>query len=182
MSIGPRWLYLVATAAPPVLRIAELVTAVHAEGWSVCVIATPTAVSWIDLDALAAATGCLVRVHAPSPSQQDESLPHADAVVAAPMTFNSINKWAAGVSDNLALGVLNEMLSTGIPIIAAPCVKLVLRQHPAYEHSTAQLAHAGVRLLDPDTITSRAQDGLATFDWSHIIAALNAVTRPGMNK
>ncbi|MEV6905943.1 hypothetical protein [Amycolatopsis sp. NPDC051071] len=32
-------------------------------------------------------------------------------------------------------------------------------------------------LLDPDTITTRAEDGLATFDWSYVISALRrAVT------
>jgi hypothetical protein len=124
-----QWVYLVVSAAPPVLRIEELVTALGAAGWSICVIATPTAASWIDLDALAARTGCLTAVHARSPRQQ-ESLPRADAVAAAPITFNSINKWAAGTSDTFALSVLNEMLGTDVPIVAAPCVKAVLRTHP----------------------------------------------------
>jgi hypothetical protein len=47
---------VVVSAAPPVLWIEELVVALNASGWSVCVIATPTAASWIDLDALATAT------------------------------------------------------------------------------------------------------------------------------
>jgi hypothetical protein len=88
------------------------------------------------------------------------------------MTFNSLNKWAAGFSDTLALGVLNEMLSTRVPIVAAPCVKSVLRQHPAYEPSLARLRNAGVNLLDPDAITIRASDGLAAFKWAQIAAAL----------
>lgn len=175
MTGEPRWLYLVVSAAPPVLRVGEFITAVHVEGWHTCVIASPTAASWLDLDALAAVTGCLIRVHTPPPDQQ-ESLPHAEAVVAAPMTFNSINKWAAGVSDTLALGVLNEMLGTSVPIIAVPCVKAVLRRHPAYHASLARLTSAGVSLLDPDAVTTRAEDGLASFAWPHILAALNEHT------
>jgi phosphopantothenoylcysteine synthetase/decarboxylase len=166
--------YLVVSAAPPVLRIEELVTALAGEGWSVCLIATPTAASWIDLDALAARTGCLTQVHARSPREQ-ESLPRADAVVVAPITFNSINKWAAGTSDTLALGVLNEMLGTGVPIVAAPCVKAVLRTHPAYEESVARLTSTGVSMMNPDAVTVRAEDGLATFDWPQILAALDDV-------
>jgi phosphopantothenoylcysteine decarboxylase len=174
VSDAPRWVYLVVSAAPPVLRIEELVTALSSEGWSVCVIATPTAASWIDLDAVAAHTGCLTQVHARSPREQ-ESLPRADAVVVAPITFNSINKWAAGTSDTLALGVLNEMLGTEVPIVAAPCVKAVLRTHPAYDESVARLTRAGVCLMDPDAVTVRAEDGLATFDWPLILSTLDDV-------
>jgi phosphopantothenoylcysteine decarboxylase len=176
---SPRCVYLVVSAAPPVLWIEELVVALAAKGWSVCVIATPTAASWIDLDALAATTGCLTQVHPRQPREQ-ESLPRADAVVAAPMTFNSINKWAAGSSDTLALGLLNELLCTDIPIVAAPCVKAVLREHPAYAHSVARLMSAGVSMLDPDAVKARGEPGLATFDWLQILSALDScVARVG---
>ena len=96
----------------------------------------------------------------------------------APITFNSINKWAAGTSDTVALGVLNEMLGTGVPIVAAPCVKAVLRTHPAYEESVARLTSSGVSMLDPDVVTVRAEDGLATFDWPQILSALDGALLP----
>jgi phosphopantothenoylcysteine synthetase/decarboxylase len=174
MTDAPRWVYLVVSAAPPVLRIEELVVALAEDGWSVCVIATPTAASWIDLDLLADRTGCLTQVHARSPREQ-ESLPRADAVAAAPITFNSINKWAAGTSDTFALGVLNEMLGTDVPIVAAPCVKTVLRKHPAYHASVARLTRAGVSMIDPDAVTMQAEDELATFDWPQILSTLRDV-------
>lgn len=172
MSSPSRCLYLVVSAAPPVLRIEEFVTALQAEGWTVAVIATPTAASWIDLHNIATATGCLTRVQ-PRPPREQESLPQADAVVAAPMTFNSINKWAAGISDTLALGVLNELVGAEIPILAVPCVKHVLRKHPAYHESITRLAGIGVSIIDPETVTVRASDGLATFEWRQIISALS---------
>ncbi|MCA1678452.1 MAG: flavoprotein [Actinobacteria bacterium] len=175
MTDAPRrWVYLVVSAAPPVLRIEELVAALATNRWSVCVIATPTAASWIDLDTLAGTTGCLTQTHARSPREQ-ESLPRADAVLAAPITFNSINKWAGGSSDTLALGVLNEMLGTDVPILVAPCVKNELRRHPAYDESVARLTNAGVSVMDPDVVTVRAEDGLATFDWPQILSALDDV-------
>jgi phosphopantothenoylcysteine synthetase/decarboxylase len=37
-------------------------------------------------------------------------LPRADAVAIAPATFNTINKWVAGISDTFALGLLNEAI------------------------------------------------------------------------
>ena len=96
-------------------------------------------------------------------------------MVAAPITFNSINKWAAGASDTLALGVLNEMLGTDVPILAAPCVKAVLRTHPAYDESVARLTRFGVSMMDPDAVTMRADDGLATFAWPQILSTLDDV-------
>jgi len=33
----------------------------------------------------------------------------------APATFNTVNKWAAGISDTLALGILCEAYGMGIP-------------------------------------------------------------------
>jgi phosphopantothenoylcysteine synthetase/decarboxylase len=162
------------------LRIDEFVTALQATGWRVAVIATPTAATWIDLDALAARTGCETQVHPRTPRAQD-SLPRAAAIVAAPMTFNSINKWAAGISDNLALGILNEVLGTDLPIVAAPCVKPVLRKHPAYDESVGRLTCAGVSMMDPDAVTTRADDGLATFEWQRILMMLDVRLPPEMD-
>lgn len=62
MTADRKTLYLVTSAAPPVLRLEEFLALLSAEGWQVCVIATPTAESWIDLDALAERTGCVTRV------------------------------------------------------------------------------------------------------------------------
>jgi Flavoprotein len=33
-----------------------------------------------------------------------------DAIIVAPATFNTINKWAVGISDTLALGLLTEAI------------------------------------------------------------------------
>ncbi|MEU3622489.1 flavoprotein [Amycolatopsis coloradensis] len=93
-----------------------------------------------------------------------------------------MNKWAAGISDTFALGVLNEMLGAEAPIVAAPCVKHVLRRHPAYADSVARLTKAGVKLLDPDTITTHAEDGLATFDWSYVISALRSTFKSDVDR
>ncbi|MGJ7908207.1 flavoprotein [Actinopolyspora sp. H202] len=157
--------YLIGTATPPVRELVEPVGLLREAGWEVCVVLSPTAASWVDVDALAERSGHPVRVQPPLPSERDP-LPMADAVLAAPVTFNSLNKMAAGISDTLAVSRFNELLVSGVPTTAAPCVKPVLRRHPAYPASTRSLAEAGVRLLDPDTLTSRGGDGLATFDWN----------------
>lgn len=166
-----RVVYLVAAAAPPVRQLAEPLGLLRESGWSACVVLTPTAASWVDVAALEADSGFPVRVHPRLPHEQDP-LPPADAVLAAPMTFNTINKVAGGISDTLAASLLNELLGVGLPMVFAPCVKQSLRQHPAYKTNVALLDNCGVRFMDPEVTTSRGPDGLAVFNWKTIVSSL----------
>ncbi|MFT7837709.1 flavoprotein [Saccharothrix sp. BKS2] len=175
MNDTTRTVYLVAAAAPPVLDIDRLIDSLRTAGWQVYVIATPTAASWLNPDALADRTGTPIRTHPGLPGQHDP-LPHADALLVAPATFNTINKWAHGISDNLALGLLNELLAADVPILVAPCVKPLLRNHPAYATSMTKLTAMQVVFLDPDQVTTRSPDGLATFHWEQITAAFDQLT------
>ncbi|GIJ06852.1 flavoprotein [Micromonospora andamanensis] len=138
-----RVLALVVCAAPPVLRIGELIDLLQEDGWTVCLTATPTAATWIDRKALAEQTGYPVRVEWRKP---DEPEPHppATAVAVAPATFNVINKWAQGINDTLALGILNEALGAGIPVHAFPNVKEQLAAHPGYARHLRLLQDAAV--------------------------------------
>jgi phosphopantothenoylcysteine synthetase/decarboxylase len=42
--------------------------------------------------------------------------PAADAVLACPLSFNSVNKFAHGHADNFAVGLLCEMAGSGVPV------------------------------------------------------------------
>ncbi len=101
-------------------------------------------------------------------------------VLGAPLTFNMINKWAMGVSDTLALGVLNELLGVGIPIFSAPCAKDALRKHPAYGANVRTLTASGVHFLNSERLTSRLGNGLVTFDWPAVVGVLDAALYPGL--
>jgi phosphopantothenoylcysteine decarboxylase len=168
-------LYVIGTAAPPVRELAEPCRLVMAAGWQPYVTLTPTAADWVDVAGLARVTGHPVRVEPRRPGEADP-LPPATAVLAAPLTFNTINKWASGISDTVALGLLNELLSAGPTIVAAPCVKPVLRAHPAYEPSVRMLRSAGVQFVT-DAGEARGPDGLATFDWNRVVQHLSRATR-----
>ena len=95
------------------------------------------------------------------------------AVLAAPITFNTFNKVAAGISDTLAASLLNELMGTDVPKVFAPCVKSTLRQHPAYRWSHDRLRTCGVQTVDPDIITERGPDNLAAFDWRKVVSKLD---------
>jgi len=81
-----------------------------------------------------------------------------------------------GMSDTLALGVLNELLGVGLPIMGAPCVKTALRRHPAWARNIDTLREAGVRFLEQEAIVRRRSDGLTTFDWLAVVAAFQKMT------
>ncbi|MGE0297773.1 MAG: flavoprotein [Pseudonocardia sp.] len=161
-------MYVIACSAPPVLDLPRFLALLSQHGWDPYVILTPTAATWVDIDALADASGHPVRVEPRTPADQDP-LPPADAVIAAPLTFNSLNKWAAGISDTLALGLLNEALGLGLPITAAPCVKEALQRHPAYPRSVDLLRSSGVTVLDPDEVVLRVADGPPVLNWPRVL-------------
>lgn len=173
---GDRTLYLIGAAAPPVRQLDEACQLATEQGWRPCVILTPVAATWVDIDRLADITQSPVRVN-PRPPYEQDPLPPADAILAAPLTFNTINKWAAGISDTLALGLLNELLIDGPPIIAVPCAKPALRAHPAYSTNLQLLDRAGAQFLDQDLLSTRGPDGLVIFDWASVLDEMTHRTR-----
>ena len=100
-------LYVVACGARPAADLPAFVTWTQDQGWDTCVVVTPFALRFADTAGLAELTGHPVRSDYKRPEDPDV-LPPADAFAVAPCTFNTLNKWANGISDTLALGLLNE--------------------------------------------------------------------------
>src|SRR6266496_3501904 len=166
---------MIGASAPPVRQLADACRLAIDAGWQPYVTLTPTAAEWVDLAELRTVTGQSVRVQPRRPGESDP-FPPASAVLAAPLTFNTINKLACGISDTVALGLLNELLSSELPIVAVPCVKAALRAHPAYAANLHLLTDAGVQFLN-ESITTRAADGLAAFDWPAVMQHLSRIIR-----
>jgi phosphopantothenoylcysteine synthetase/decarboxylase len=112
-------LYVVVCAAPPAAQVQDLVKLAQAAGWEVAVTATPEALAFIDAPLLEAITGFPVR-HRWREPDEPESVPEASAVVVAPATFNTINRWVAGITDTVAVGTLCEALGLDPPSSPSP--------------------------------------------------------------
>ena len=54
---------------------------------------------------------------------------------------------APGVSDTLALSLINEAIRMGIPVVAMPFVNSALAAHPAFASSVERLRLAGVEVI-----------------------------------
>ncbi|QVQ51071.1 flavoprotein [Spiractinospora alimapuensis] len=132
--MGVRTLYLVVSGAPAPEGLVSLVRAVQAEGYRVGVVSTPNGTRFHDMDALEEITGQAVRVDYRMPGT-GSSLPPADAVVACPLTFNSTNKFAQGIADCFAIGLLCELVGYDVPTIVVPHCKPQLASHPAFQNS-----------------------------------------------
>jgi phosphopantothenoylcysteine decarboxylase len=165
-----RVLYLIGCAAPPVRDFSTLIPLVQSQGWQVCVIVTPAAASWVDADALAELTGYPAQSEARHPDETT-GLPKADAVLLCPATFNTLNKWAAGISDNVALGVLNEAIGLRLPIWVAPYAKDTLAAHPAFSESLAKLEQWGVTVLANELV--RPANKGEHVVWERLVACMD---------
>jgi hypothetical protein len=153
-------LYVIACGARPAGQVPDFVSFAQAEGWDVCVIVTPDGAKFTDGGLLARLTGHPVRVQYKNPDEPDV-LPSPDAIVVAPATFNMVNKLAAGISDTLAAGLVNEAIALGLPVIAVPWATGLAR-HPAFPRSIAWLRECGVTVIL----------GTGSFPWVELRARL----------
>lgn len=127
----------------PAKHATRLIELAQDSDWVTCCIATPAAVEYfLDIAALEKMTEHQVRHAYRSPG--DESFPPADAVVVAPATYNTINKWAAGIADTYALNLLAELTGLGVPIAVLSFVNSALAANRVFTYSVQQLRDSGI--------------------------------------
>ena len=181
--MNTRVLYVIACGAPPTAEVASLVSLAQQHGWDTCVLTTPAGLKFADLAVLERLTGHPVRSEYKNPGEPDV-LPGADAIIVAPATVNTINKWATGICDTLALGILVEAIGKELPIVAVPFTNWAHAAHPAFAENVARLRSWGVEVLFnpdlsvlPDPGTPEGQ--LQPFPWRRALEALEGrVTSP----
>ena len=78
-------------------------------------------------------------------------------VLVAPCGFNSLNKLAAGIADNLPLSVAAEAIGRGTPVIVAIACNAPLWAHPRASESAATLRRWGCTVIDPVRSGDRVQ-------------------------
>ncbi|WP_326617794.1 flavoprotein [Streptomyces decoyicus] len=165
------FLYVVVCASGIASDVHKLITAAQKQGWDLGVIATPLGLGFIDASAVEAQTGYPIRSAWRSPGDP-RPLPPADAIAVAPATFNTINKWAAGISDTLAVGILCEAYGLGIPTAVLPYLNTAQAAHPAYRQSLDRLHEMGVLIGSYDPHRPKAGGGADRFHWEEALELL----------
>jgi phosphopantothenoylcysteine synthetase/decarboxylase len=176
-------LYVITCATPAAHDVGTLVGLAQDRGWTVCVVATPSARKFIDAPALERQTGYPVRYDYKDPGSPDV-LPPADAMVVGGASFNTINKWALGISDTLALGLVTEAVGLRLPLVALPFLNAAQAAHPAFARSVSELRGAGVTVLlgagghEPH-LPHTGSDSVPRYPWAGALDALDALVRAG---
>jgi hypothetical protein len=128
---------------------------------------------FIDRPALEQLTGFAVRSEYEQFGSADP-LPPPDAMLVCPATFNTINKWAYGLADTLALALLTEAIGLGLPLVAAPALNNAQAAHPAFHRSVAALREMGVTVLYGPGLYEPGPPGTGgrPYDWGLPLQAL----------
>lgn len=145
MARKARVLSIIVCGAGPAAGVGDLVKQAISRGWTVQVIATPEATHFFDANEIEAQTGAPVRAQYSKPGAPRSRIP--DAIIVAPATFNTINKWALGITDTYALGVLAEQTGLGVPTVVLPFVSDGLASRPPFVRSVKALRAEGVSIL-----------------------------------
>ena len=163
-----RILYLIVCAAAPAPYADRLVTLAQSHAWDVWVIATPDARNFADVATLERITGHPVRISYKEPGTDGIGMPNADAIVVAPASMNTLGKWANGICDTLATGILGESFGFGVPLVALPFVSDTQARNPAYVRNTRLLQDAGVVF----PVGIRRPGRVREFPWSAALKEL----------
>ncbi|MFJ9582430.1 flavoprotein [Streptomyces acidicola] len=151
--------------------VGKLITAAQERQWDVGVVATPQGLGFLDTEAIEAQTGYPIRSAWRTPGEA-RPLPSADAIAVVPATFNTVNKWAAGISDTLALGILCEAYGMGIPTAVLPYLNAAQAAQPAYRRSLDQLRETGVLIGSYEPHKPKAGGGSEGFRWEEALDLL----------
>ena len=163
---SPAAVYLMVSGATTAYRARDIVPALLERYGRVITVPTPHAARVISPWDLARIPGNVVV------SDYLDSLlrprPPESPVLFAPCSFNSLNKLAHGLADNLALSITAEMIGRGQRVVAAVSVNSGLWGHPQTCASMDALRRWGVVVVEPRDDGS----GLAMAPTGELLAAL----------
>jgi phosphopantothenoylcysteine synthetase/decarboxylase len=143
--------YLVVTAAGTARRAPEIAQRLAGLGRWLTVIATPNTSRIVAHREIVLALEGRDRCRIVEGYFEEAILPRPPngVVLVAPCSFDSLNKLALGIADNLALSVTAEAIGRGTPVIVAVSVNPSLWSHPRAQESAATLRSWGIEVLDP---------------------------------
>jgi phosphopantothenoylcysteine synthetase/decarboxylase len=162
-------LTLIVGAAQPARDVPDFILAARSSGWEVCVVAAPGSRRCFDLNGVEGRTTHPVLGGRASPHPA-LAVPSAKAVLAAPATFDMLNKLAAGIADTLALDLLSQAIGEELPVVVVPWVRRSLARHPAYVQTLSTLSAWGLTIVN----AGDSDGDPSSFPWRSALRTLNA--------
>jgi phosphopantothenoylcysteine decarboxylase/phosphopantothenate--cysteine ligase len=152
-------------------------------GHRVRAVATESALRFVGVATLEGLTGerVLTDIFQPGAALEHIQITRwADAVVVCPATANTLNRFAAGLADDLA-GALFLAHDRAKPFLVAPAMNPLMWRHPATQDSVSKLGRWGVRFIsvgDGRTACGEIGEGRLA-EPADIVAAIEAsLARP----
>ena len=118
------------------------------------VVLSPSALEFMGIKTLETLTNSQVYTDTFAPKQSTEHISladWADLFVIAPITANTISKFANGIADNLITSVFNAYIGAKKPVIIAPAMNTGMLNNPFVKNNTKALKNEGVQVVETET-------------------------------
>lgn len=140
-------LYLLVSGAATARRIPGIINQLQGIAPAIITVQTPNSHRILSPREMA-----LVPGHQIVDSYFDDAIlprPEEGIFLVAPCSFNTLNKLAQGIADNLPLSMAAEAIGRGTPVIVAVSVNTPLWDHPQARRSVETLRSWGVTVIEP---------------------------------
>jgi len=139
----------------------ELARELIRHGAEVRAVLSPEARKLVTPDAMWFATGHEAIVELDGRTQHVDLLggyeDHADLLLVAPCTANTLSKMALGIDDTPVTTMATVAIGGRIPVLVAPAMHLAMYEHPAVQRNMAALREMGVELVGPTIVGKKAR-------------------------
>lgn len=135
-------------------KTCELLRMLTKAGANVKTILSPCAPEFIGIKTLETLSNSPVYTNTFAPKQTTEHISladWADLFVIAPITANTISKFASGIADNLITSIFNAYLGSKKPVIIAPAMNTGMLKNPFVQKNIKALQNEGVKTVQTET-------------------------------
>lgn len=134
-------------------KICSLIRMLTKAGASVKTVVSPSVFEFIGLKTLETLSNNPVYSNqfAPKGSTEHISLADwADLFVIAPITANTVSKFASGIADNLITSIFNAYLGSKKPVIIAPAMNTGMLNNPFVQKNIIALKNEGIKVVETE--------------------------------
>ncbi len=135
-------------------KTCELLRMLTKANYEVKVVISSSALEFIGAKTLETLTNNPIYADTFAPKQDTEHISlaeWADIFVIAPITANTISKFAAGIADNLITSIFNAYLGGKKPVIIAPAMNTGMLNNPFVQKNIKNLENEGVKIVESRT-------------------------------
>jgi phosphopantothenoylcysteine decarboxylase / phosphopantothenate---cysteine ligase len=152
---------LLVTSSVASFKAPEIARELMRHGADVYAVTSPSTEKMVGADLLEWATGNPVVTHLTGKLEHialgGKSEGHADLVLVAPSTANTIGKLASGIDDTPVTTVAATAIGSRIPVMIAPAMHEPLYDHPIVQENISRLKKIGVDFIDPEVSEGKAK-------------------------